>query len=83
MAKKHLKPEEVLGTEKVFSYYKCNGKYYEQSVKDGKPTFIEVSKKKDKDEGIVNWMKATPLILGLIIAIIALIVIALKWPIKN
>ena len=40
-------------------------------------------KKKETDEGIVNWMKATPLILGLIIAIIALIVIALKWPIKN
>ena len=44
--KKHLKPEEVFGTEKVFEYYKHNGKYYEQSAKDGKPTFIEIPKKK-------------------------------------
>ena len=46
MAKKHLKPEGIFGAEKVFEYYKCNGRYYEQSAKDGKPTFIEVSKKK-------------------------------------
>lgn len=44
--KKHLKPEEIFGTEKVFEYYKHNGKYYEPSAKDGKPTFIEVPKKK-------------------------------------
>ena len=45
--------------------------------------WLPKQKKKDTDEGIINWMKAAPLILGLIIAIIALIVIALKWPIKN
>jgi len=40
-------------------------------------------KKKDTDEGIINWIKVIPLIFGLIIAIIALIVISLKWSIEN
>ncbi len=46
MDKKHLTPEEIFGTEKVFQYHKIKGKYYEQDAKDGKPTFIEVPKKK-------------------------------------
>lgn len=50
MKKKHLKPEEVFGTEKIFDYYKHNGKYYEASAKDGKPTFIEIPKKKVDDQ---------------------------------
>ena len=44
--KKHLTPAEVFGADKVFEYYKHNGNYYEQSAKDGRPTFIKVSKKK-------------------------------------
>lgn len=46
MKKKHIKPEELLGIEKVFEYYKIDGKYYEDGAKDGKPTFIRVPKKK-------------------------------------
>ena len=37
-------------------------------------------KETKQKEPIFNWMKAAPLILGLIIGIIILIVIALKWP---
>jgi len=44
--KKHLTAEEVFGTEKIFEYFKHKGKYYEGDMKDGKPTFIEVPKKK-------------------------------------
>ncbi len=43
--KKHIKPDELFGTEKFFDYFKTNGKYYKQDVKDGQPTFVEVSKK--------------------------------------
>lgn len=44
--KKHLTPEEVFGTKKIFEYFEHDGKYYEQSATDGRPTFIEVPKKK-------------------------------------
>lgn len=50
MTKKHLHMETILGLEKIFGYFKIKGKYYEQSTKDGKPTFVEVSKKKVDDQ---------------------------------
>jgi len=45
MRKKHLTPEEVFGDRKFFDYHFIKGKYYEVSLKDGKPTFVEVNKK--------------------------------------
>lgn len=45
MKKKHHTPDEILGTEKFFEYFKVKGKYYYQDAKDGRPTFIEISKK--------------------------------------
>lgn len=46
ITKKHITPEELLGTEKVFEYLKIHGKYYQSDAKDGKLTFVEVSEKK-------------------------------------
>ncbi len=43
--KKHHDPNKLFKTEKFFEYFKFNGKYYYQDSKDGKPTFVEISKK--------------------------------------
>lgn len=43
--KKHISPEKLLGGKECFQFVKVKGKYYTVSSKDGKPTFVEVSKK--------------------------------------
>lgn len=45
MKTKTYTPEEILGTEKIFEYFKIKNKYYELSARDGKTVFKEVPKK--------------------------------------
>ena len=63
---------------KIFGYLICSRRKMNSEERMRK-MYLPKQKKKDPMEGgIIDWVKAAPLILGLLIAVVALIYIMLK-----